>query len=78
MEIKVTSCSNCLFGDMNDFCEGYSCKLFKKITKMYSPIIEDDNYYQEIPEWCPLKTERVLVHINNLNNESSTNSNDSK
>lgn len=61
IELKVKTCSDCLCCDMNDFCSGYSCKLFRKIHSKSSPIIDEDLYYEETPDWCPLRAVPIKI-----------------
>lgn len=63
MEKVVTGCKDCPFKYEYDMAFGYGCKIdssdrtIKKSKKNYQPID---------PEWCPLKTDDILVKLNKV------------
>lgn len=64
IEFNVKSCSECFCCDRNDFCEGYSCKLFEKLDPdhKYSPAIKHNkDYYETTPDWCPLRKQYIII-----------------
>jgi len=64
MKIKIKSCGDCTFHDKDyDYCDAHDWTGGKRGTNWKDQIIYSFSNNSEPPQWCPLRTEPIVIEL---------------